>query len=87
MKIRFTKKRLRNNLLLGIIWMAFGVAISIFSQNNSFVYINFGMGVLYIETFLFENTKQYLTIENGGLVKNNTKKDRFKRSNSDQKIC
>ena len=70
MKIRFTKKRLRNNLLLGIIWMVFGVAILVFSKNNSFVYVNFGMGILYIGTFLFENTKQYLTIENGSIVKN-----------------
>lgn len=70
MKIRYTKKRLRYNLIFGILWMVLGSSAIIFESGNVFNYGYLIMGILYLGTYLFENSKQYLTIENGIISKN-----------------
>lgn len=70
MKIRFTKKRLKHYLIFGIIWLVLGTTAVIFDSNHIFNYGYLIIGILYFGTFLFENNKQYLTIENGIISKN-----------------
>uniref|UniRef100_UPI00404A11F6 hypothetical protein n=1 Tax=Gelidibacter sp. TaxID=2018083 RepID=UPI00404A11F6 len=70
MKIRFTKKRLKHYLIFGILWLVLGTTSVIFNSDNIFNYGYLIMGILYLGTYLFENNKQYLTIENGIISKN-----------------
>ena len=70
MKIRFTKKRLKHYLIFGILWLVFGTTAVIFDSENVFNYVHLIIGILYFGTYLFENNKQYLTIENGIISKN-----------------
>ena len=70
MKIRFTKKRLKHSLIFGIVWLALGTTAVIFNSENVFNYGYLIIGFLYFGTYLFENNKQYLTIENGIISKN-----------------
>tara|TARA_Y100000385_G_C13098960_1_gene643197 strand:+ start:1473 stop:1859 length:387 start_codon:yes stop_codon:yes gene_type:complete len=70
MKIRFTKKRLKHYLIFGIVWLALGTTAVIFNSDNVFNYGYLIIGILYFGTYLFENNKQYLTIENGIISKN-----------------
>jgi len=69
-KIRFTKKRLKHYLIFGIIWLVLGITAVIFNSDNVFNYGYLIIGILYFGTYLFENNKQYLTIENGIISKN-----------------
>tara|TARA_R110001632_G_scaffold45215_3_gene114860 strand:+ start:395 stop:781 length:387 start_codon:yes stop_codon:yes gene_type:complete len=70
MKIRFTKKRLKHYLIFGIIWLVFGTTAVIFNSENVFNYGYIIIGILYFGTYIFENNKHYLTIENGTISKN-----------------
>ena len=70
MKIRFTKKRLKHYLIFGILWLVFGTTAVIFDSENVFNYVHLIIGILYFGTYLFENNKQYLIIENGIISKN-----------------
>ena len=70
MKIRFTKKRLKHYLIFGILWLVLGTTAVIFNSDNIFNYGYLIIGILYLVTYLFENNKQYLTIENGIISKN-----------------
>ena len=70
MNIRFTKKRLKHYLIFGILWLVFGTTAVIFDSENVFNYVHLIIGILYFGTYLFENNKQYLTIENGIISKN-----------------
>ena len=70
MKIRFKKKRLKYYLIFGILWLVLGTTAVIFNTENFFNYGYLLMGILYVGTYLFENKKQYLTIENGIISKN-----------------
>jgi hypothetical protein len=70
MKILFKKKRLKKNLIFGILWLVLGTIAVIYNSDNLF---NFGylfIGILYVGTYLFENEKHYLTIENGMISQN-----------------
>jgi hypothetical protein len=70
MKIRFTKKRLKHYLIFGILWLVLGTTAVIFNSENVFNYGYLIIGILYFGTYLFENNKQYLTIDNGIISKN-----------------
>jgi hypothetical protein len=70
MNIRFKKKRFRYYLIFGILWLVLGTSAVIFDLNNPFSYGYLLLGILYVGTYLFENKKQYLTIENGIISKN-----------------
>lgn len=70
MKIRYKRKRLKYYLIFGIAWLVFGIAAVTFNPDTIF---NIGfliLGILYLGTYFFENSKQYLTIENGSISKN-----------------
>ncbi len=71
MKIRFKKKRLKYNLILGTFWLILGVSGVIFDVTNFFVYGYLLVGILQLGTYFYENKNQYLTIENGVISKNN----------------
>ena len=71
MKIRFKKKRLYSNLILGIVWTILGIFNVI--DNQSFRWLDYGylvIGVLYIGHYLFDLSNQYLILENGTIRKN-----------------
>lgn len=71
MKIKFRKKRLYANLLLGIVWIILGVLNTVINDEIRWhVYGFFGLGVLYTGHYLYDLTNQYLTIENGTIRKN-----------------
>ncbi|MGV8815296.1 MAG: hypothetical protein ACOH2D_14425 [Gelidibacter sp.] len=70
MKIRYPKKRLKVNLILGIVWLVFGILAFTFDGTNLFNLGYLAFGLIYLGLYLFENSKQYLTIENGVITKN-----------------
>lgn len=70
MNIRFKKKRFRYFLIFGILWLVLGTTVVIFDSDKIFNYGYLTVGILYIATYLFENKKHYLTIENGIISKN-----------------
>ena len=71
MKIRYPKRRLKYNLIFGSLFSIFGITAFIIDPDN---FVNFGyliIGLLYLGLYFFENSKQYLTIENGIITKHN----------------
>jgi hypothetical protein len=71
MKIKFKKKRLRVNLILGLVWIVLGT-LSIVTDDE-IRWTDYGylvIGILYIGHYLSDLTNQYLTIENGTIRKN-----------------
>ena len=71
MKIRCKKKRLYANLILGIIWVAYGVFNLVNDKNTNWLdYAFLAFGIIYIGIFLLESYNHYLTIENGIIKKN-----------------
>jgi hypothetical protein len=71
MKIKFKKKRLRVNLILGLVWIVLGT-LSIVTDDE-IRWTDYGylvIGILYIGHYLYDLTNQYLTIENGTIRKN-----------------
>jgi hypothetical protein len=70
MKIFYKKKRLKHSIVFGIIWLILGTLAIINDSKSVFSYGYLFVGILYFGTYLFENKKQYLTIENGTISKN-----------------
>lgn len=71
MKIRFKKKRLYANLIIGIIWI--GLCVFNVFEHDSFRwldYVHLIMGLLYTAHFLYDLKHEYLSIENGTIKKN-----------------
>lgn len=71
MKIKYTKKRLNTNLILGIIWAVFGFVSLIY--DGLIRWLDFGyifIAILYLGQYIYEYKQQYLTIENGVICKN-----------------
>jgi hypothetical protein len=71
MKIRFKKKRLYINLILGLVWTGLGVFSLL--EDESLRWTDHGylvVGILYIGHYLYDLNNQYLTIENGSIRKN-----------------
>ena len=71
MKIKFKKKRLRVNLIHGIVWITFG-NLSIVTDDE-IRWTDYGylvIGILYVGHYLYDLKNQYLTIENGTIRKN-----------------
>jgi hypothetical protein len=50
--------------------LVLGILGVLFNSNNIFVYGYLLVGILQLGTYLYENNKQYLTIENGIISKN-----------------
>ena len=57
-------------MIFGILWLVLGTTAVIFNSDNVFNYGYLIIGILYFGTYLFENNKQYLTIDNGIISKN-----------------
>ncbi|MGJ8735938.1 hypothetical protein [Zobellia laminariae] len=71
MKIRYKKKRLRVNLFIVIAWGVLVVLTLFFSSKRQwFDYVYFIMLIFHLAQYIYENKKQYLTIENGTISKN-----------------
>lgn len=71
MTIRYPKNRLKTNLIFGIVWSVLGIVAFIFDTENLFNFGYLTFGLIYLSGYLFENSKQYLTIENGVITKHN----------------
>lgn len=70
MKIKYPKKRLRFQLIQACIWLSFGVLGFVFDTSLVFTIGYLILGLLHMVHYVFENSKQYLTIDNGILTKN-----------------
>lgn len=71
MTIRYKKKQIKINLILGIVWLIFGIIQVAFDEKLK--WINSGWFILsgvYFIIYLNQKTKNYLTIENG-IIKEN----------------
>ena len=71
MKIRFKKKRLYINLILGLVWTGLGVFSLL--EDESLRWTDYGYlvaGIVYLGHYLYDINNQYLTIENGSIRKN-----------------
>ena len=71
MKIKFKKKRLYANLVLGLFWIGLGIFNVIDEENLRWMdYLYLVVGILYTGHYIFDIINQYLTIENGTIQKN-----------------
>lgn len=71
MKIRFKKKRLYINLILGLAWTGLGVFSLLEDESLRWTdYVNLVLGILYLAHYVYDLYNQYLTIENGSIRKN-----------------
>lgn len=71
MKIRFKKKRLRANLLLGLVWVGFGIISMEINDNVRWTdYGYMAIGLLYLGQYWADRTWHYLTIADGTIRKN-----------------
>lgn len=78
LKIRYTKKRLRSNLFLGLLWLTLGILSIIFSSQKFMMYSYSGLGILYFCSYFFENYYQYVSIENDILILHKLKSQKIK---------
>ena len=70
MKINYTKKRIKNNLIFAILWTVLGFLNLNYNEGNSWWdYAFLFTGLLYWGSYFYEKRKQYLTIENNMLTK------------------
>tara|TARA_R110002049_G_scaffold37208_1_gene117525 strand:- start:85131 stop:85541 length:411 start_codon:yes stop_codon:yes gene_type:complete len=70
MKIKYKKKRLYANLIIGCMWIGFGIFNLLEEEKTDWYdYGYLVMGILYIGNYLYDITNQYLTIENGTIKK------------------
>lgn len=71
MKIKFKKRRIYGNLILGFVWVGIGV-LNFFEDDNirwsNTIYLV--LGIVYVGHFLSDLRNQYLTVENGTIRKN-----------------
>ena len=71
MKIKFKKKRLRVNLILGIVWIILGTLNLL--TDDKIRWTDYGylvIGILYVGHYFYDLKNKYLTIENGTIRKN-----------------
>ena len=71
MKIKFKRKRLIANLILGIVWIVLGTLGIV--TDDKIRWTDYGylvIGFLYVGLYLYDLKNQYLTIENGTIRKN-----------------
>jgi len=68
MKIRYKKRKLRINLIFGLIWSVFAIVqlfISDYETNSWVKYGWLGISLTYIIMYFYEYFYQYMTIKNG----------------------
>jgi len=71
MKIRFTKKQFNYYLVFGILWLILGISLLTLESGNFFRFGYVTIGLLYLGGYIFMKNRQYLTIEDGVITKNN----------------
>jgi len=74
LKIRFKKKRLYANLIIGVIWLVFAVII-LFTEfteeeNHWMIYVYPIIGFLYLGQYWYDSTFQYLIIDDNTIQRN-----------------
>lgn len=69
MKIKYSKKRLYSNLLLGVLFGIMGVLKISEGSADYLNYFQLALGLFMIGVFFFESYYQYLKIENGVLTR------------------
>lgn len=71
MKIKFKKKRLHLNLILGVTWLILGTfSLATDDKIRWTDYVYLVIGILYVTSFFYNLTNQYLTVEKGTIRKN-----------------
>ncbi len=71
MRIRYKKRNLKNNLILGIVWLIFALWSFKYNEENRWTdYGYFVFGILYLVLYFYQKHYKYLTIENGILKLN-----------------
>lgn len=71
MNIRYTRKKLRKNFIVGLIWLLLGLVLMIINDfNNLSDIIWILMGIVYFGIYSYEYHNQYLAIENGTMKVN-----------------
>ena len=71
MRIGYKKKQLKLNLIMGIVWLIYGIIVVIFNEDvNWFKYCWFVFSAIYLIMYFYQKRKKYLTLENG-IIKQN----------------
>ena len=71
MKIKYKKKKLFFDLLSGLFWTGMAIDGIVGNENVRWTkYVMLLLGLVYLTTFIFKTTQQYLTIENGTIQLN-----------------
>ena len=66
MRIAYKKRNLNINLILGIVWLIFGLlSLNYNGENNWTDYGYLVFGILYLILYFYQRQYKYLTIENG----------------------
>ncbi len=71
MKIPYKKKQLILNLIMGVVWLAYGIIVMFNKKEvNWFEYSWFVLSAIYFITYYYQKKEKYLTLENG-IIKHN----------------
>jgi hypothetical protein len=71
MRIGFKNKQLKLNLIMGIVWLIYGIILVIFNEDvNWFEYGWFVFSAIYLIMYFYQKREKYLTLENG-IIKQN----------------
>lgn len=71
LKIRFKKKKLYSNLIIGVIWLVFAVIILFAEEENHWMnYVYPIIGFLYLGQYWYDSTFQYLIIDENTIQRN-----------------
>ena len=66
MRIAYKKRNLNINLILGIVWLIFGLlSLNYNGENNWTDYGYLVFGILYLILYFYQIRNKYMTIENG----------------------
>jgi len=72
MKIHYTKKRLRSNLIQGLIWLVFSITLMVSDAfwANGMVIGYLVIAAMFLGSYFYERHYQYLTLEGETIQKN-----------------
>lgn len=69
MKIYYKRKRLRWTFVFGFFWLLLGLISVTNRPENYFNYLYLVLAVYYIGTYLYKRFYQYMTIDDGTIIK------------------
>ena len=71
MKIRYKKKQVKLNLIMGIFWLIYGIVLVVFNEDMNWVdYVWFVFSGIYLIIYFYQKKEKYLTLENGFIKQN-----------------